>query len=297
MGERRVVMVCSGDGHSLLLTACGRVFTWGFGFRGQLGLSSQFPRPVPTLVETLEDVSAVGVGYNHSLAVRGAAKEVFVWGAGSYGALGLGDASRDCLVPTLVPELRDIAAVDGGYQSSFALGIDGSLVSWGYNGEGQLGHGDRVHRLLPTVVETLGPEAGRRVVDVAAGFYHCLALTTEGSIYSWGNGGHGKLGDGDGTDHDVHVPTRIVDALEGVHKAVRVAAGDYHSMAVTDTGQLLTWGNGGYGRLGHGADDESDKSVPTVVEGVSNVVGVGSGTLASLVSTEGGAVAAWGRGR
>jgi alpha-tubulin suppressor-like RCC1 family protein len=245
------------------------------------------------LVETLEDVSAVGVGWSHSLAVGGAAKEVFVWGLGDNGALGLGEETGEgnCLVPTLVPELRDIAAVDGGYQSSFALGIDGSLVSWGYNSDGQLGHGDGVTRWAPTVVEALGPEAGRRVVDVAAGPAHCLALTVEGSTYSWGWGTFGMLGHGNEADN-IPVPTRI-DAFESVFKAVRVAAGAGHSMAVTDTGQLLTWGRGGDGALGHG-DDESDKNVPTVVEGVGNVVGVAAGVNASLVSTEEGGLKAWG---
>ena len=63
-----------------------------------------------------------------------------------------------------------------------------------------------------------------------------------------------------------------------------VAAGQNHSLAVTDTGALLTWGKGEGGRLGHG-EDQANKLVPTGVEGAEGVVGVAAGVKVSLIST------------
>jgi alpha-tubulin suppressor-like RCC1 family protein len=138
------------------------------------------------------------------------------------------------------------------------------------------------------------------VIDVAAGAGHCLGVTEDGSIFSWGEGGSGRLGHGDRDNR--MVPTRISsNTMEGF-RAVRVAAGIQHSMAVVvatpaaageGTGsRLLTWGGGEGGCLGHG--DEEDKLVPTLVEGVANVVGVAGDDERSLVCTQEGAVMSFG---
>jgi len=61
-----------------------------------------------------------------------------------------------------------------------------------------------------------------------------------------------------------------------------VAAGSYHTMAVTDAGELFTWGDGRFGKLGHG--DDNHKFVPTLVEGLrgQRVVGVAGGLCHTL---------------
>ena len=75
---------------------------------------------------------------------------------------------------------------------------------------------------------------------------------------------------------------------------VQVAAGDYHSMALTATGCLYTWGDGGNGELGHG--DEETLAVPRVVDGIGGVVGMSGGANHSLVITVEGRVLAFGNG-
>ena len=88
------------------------------------------------------------------------------------------------------------------------------------------------------------------------------------------------------------VPTRIEHAVLADVRVVRVAAGEYHSMAVTEGGRLLTWGGNDGGNLGLG--DEEDRVVPTLMEGVEGVVGVAAGTNHSLISLRSGKVMAFG---
>ena len=122
---------------------------------------------------------------------------------------------------------------------------------------------------------------------MAGGFGHTIAVTLEGHVYAWG------WSVATGHDAECLVPTRVAAGLEGL-VVVRVAAGDNHSMAVTQTGQLLTWGYGDGGRLGH--DRNEDEKVPRVVEGAGVVVGAAGGLWHSMAVRESGEVVVFGRG-
>lgn len=77
---------------------------------------------------------------------------------------------------------------------------------------------------------------------------HSLALTTDGKVFSWGEGDDGKLGHFSRWNCD---KPRLIEALKS--KRVRdIACGSSHSAAITSNGDLYTWGLGEYGRLGHG---------------------------------------------
>lgn len=97
-------------------------------------------------------------------------------------------------------------------------------------------------------------------VAVNSGGKHCLALSTDGKVYSWGEGDDGKLGHGNknGCDHP-----QLIDALQG-KEIVDIACGGAHSAAVTAGGEIYTWGKGRYGRLGHG--DSEDQMKPKLVK-------------------------------
>ena len=143
---------------------------------------------------------------------------------------------------------------------------------------------------MPTAISDHLPH---RVVDIAAGHGHSMAATVEGHLYTWGRGGDGRLGHGADTSSRL-VPTRVTGGAledEGV-SVVRVAAGELHSMAVTDSGQLLTWGRGEGGRLGHGNTEQ--RNVPTGVAGLGDAVGIAGGYEHSLVTRRSGAVMTFG---
>merc|ERR1712086_937568 len=84
--------------------------------------------------------------------------------------------------------------VAAGYNHTLCITADGSIFSWGSNDNGQLGVGDTESRHVPTLVTWL---QGKRVVHVAAGQYHTICSTADGSVFTWGGGDNGKLCLGD----------------------------------------------------------------------------------------------------
>ncbi len=95
---------------------------------------------------------------------------------------------------------------------------------------------------------------------VNSGGKHCLALSVDGEVFSWGEGDDGKLGHGTRSPCD---RPRVIEALRGKEVA-DVAAGGAHSACVLASGDLYTWGKGRYGRLGHGDSEDQVIMLNTV---------------------------------
>jgi alpha-tubulin suppressor-like RCC1 family protein len=218
---------------------------------------------------------------------------VYTWGYNVNGQLGLGDHGDGThrLVPTLVDGVNGVVAVAAGDFHSFALSRNGTVMTCGENGEGQLGLGDTAQRDTFTVVPSLSD-----VVDIDAGYNHTIAVTCEGEVWTWGKGrATGQGGDDDETQW--LVPTKVTGGGIDEVAVVQVAAGDYHSMALTATGGLYSWGEGSSGQLGHG--DKENLAVPRVVGGIGGAVGRAGGARHSLVTTAEGCVmvfGGWGSG-
>lgn len=113
-----------------------------------------------------------------------------------------------------------------------ALLSSGRVRCWGGAGVGQRGDGTREGATEPSRVAGIDS-----AVDIALGTHHTCALLRDGEVWCWGYDVQGQLGDG--ADHSV--ATRPVRAA-GVHDAVAIDAGDYHSCALSRAGLLLCWG-------------------------------------------------------
>jgi alpha-tubulin suppressor-like RCC1 family protein len=284
-----VKQVAAGSSHSMVLTNDGDVLTWGYRGNGKLGHGNTDTQLVPKRVGVLTNVKYIAAGGSHSLAV-GEGGVVYTWGFNHFGQLGLGDhgdgTDRD--VPTEVPGVNGVVAVAAGTMHSFALSRDGTVVACGRNCTGQLGLGDTDDRDTFTVVAGL-----RGVVDIDAGGFHSLAVTCEGEVWTWGRGpatGHGV------DDHTTLrlVPTKVTGG--GIEEAmvVQVAAGEFHSLALTATGGLYSWGQGSSGQLGHG--DKENVAKPRVVDGIVGAVGMAGSACHSLAITAEGRVLVFGGG-
>jgi hypothetical protein len=151
-------------------------------------------------------------------------------------------------------------------------------------GEGAaVGHGDRdVTYFVPTPVAAM---AGVRVRRVAAGWYHSLALTWDGRVYSWGGNNYGQLGHGDKLERP---SPALVGELEGVRG---VTAHSNQSLAVTQSGTVFSWGHAVYG--------EEHSARPIIVEGFGEGVRVRrvcAGKSAVFAIGEAGELFSWGQG-
>eukprot|EP00069_Balaena_mysticetus_P000883 bmy_14940T0 len=207
--------------------------------------------------------------------------------------------NSDTLAPQLVQGLASrnivkIAAHSDGHHY-LALAATGEVYSWGCGDGGRLGHGDTVPLEEPKVISAFsGKQAGKHVVHIACGSTYSAAITAEGELYTWGRGNYGRLGHGSSEDEAIPM---LVAGLKGL-KVIDVAcgSGDAQTLAVTENGQVWSWGDGDYGKLGRGGSDGC--KTPKLIEKLQDldVVKVRCGSQFSVALTKDGQVYSWGKG-
>jgi len=219
---------------------------------------------VPRLVVALAGQNVIGAatGLYHT-AVWTEAGELFTFGNGLYGQLGHGGA-RYAPVPRLVGALagKKVVGASTGYFHTAVWTEAGELFTFGLGQFGKLGHGGAEDELVPKLVEAL---AGKKVVGASAGGKHTVVWTEAGELFTFGDGGQGRLGHG-GTQNEL-VP-RLVGALAG-KKVIDAAGGGHHTAVWTEAEELFTFGDGGHGRLGHGGTQ--NELAPRLVEALVEV--------------------------
>ncbi|CAG9575570.1 unnamed protein product [Danaus chrysippus] len=226
LAGERVISIACGSAHSACVTARGHLYTWGLGEYGRLGHGDDNIQLVPKMVEALANYRVIQVACGsrdaQTLALTACGK-VFSWGDGDFGKLGRG-GSDGCAIPMNVERLNSLGVtqVECGAQFSLALTRDGEVWTWGKGDYFRLGHGCDAHVRRPTLVEAL---RGRRVIHVAVGALHCLAVTSENQVWAWGDNDHGQQGNGTTC---VNRRPALVAGVEGVQRA---AAGSSHSAA------------------------------------------------------------------
>jgi Regulator of chromosome condensation (RCC1) repeat len=177
-----------------------------------------------------------------------------------------------------------VTAVAGSGLHTCALTVTGSVLCWGYNGNGELGDGTTTPRPTPVAVSSLSSG----VTAIAVGGAHTCALTRAGAVLCWGINDHGELGDGSTTERLTPV------AVSGLSSGVTaIATGDQHVCALTSAGGVLCWGANVHGALGDGTTTE--RLTPVAVSGLSSgVTAIGAGGLHTCALTSAGGVLCWG---
>ena len=135
------------------------------------------------------------------------------------------------------------------------------------------------------------------MVAIAAGETHCLALTSEGLVYAWGDGSCGQLGNNTITYSQVPVQVDPSGALAGKN-VVAIAAGSGHSLALTADGSVYAWGDNFSGELGNSGTLNSPVPVAVDPFGVlagKSVTAISAGDEDSLALTSDGQAVAWGK--
>ena len=211
-----------------------------------------------------------------------AGKSIVTWGDNHSGQLGDGStvSNRPYIGALSLAGPWHAIAAGGGH--SLALKIDGTVWAWGENGRGQLGIGTTTNANQPFTTQI------DHVVAIAAGGLHSLALKNNGTVWAWGENDDGQLGEG--TNNDAASPVQV-KAFTLV-RAVAIAAGDKHSLAVDGNGEVWAWGKNDFGQLG----DSSivNRSTPVKVKQLTSVTQVAAGATHSLARKSDGSVWAWG---
>ena len=208
------------------------------------GLAELRPSRIP-----LSDVTAATGARTHSLFDSGG--RVYACGDGGDGVLGNGStASSSKPVPvTGLPPAARVTALTSSWEGSGALLSNGVYYDWGYNAAGQLGDGGTADSNVPVPVKL--PAAVRQVSQggSGAGNGQTVAILADGSVWAWGDGTKGQLGDGGTTGSDVPVQVKMPAGVT----FTTVNSGGYSCYAIDGSGRLWAWGGNQNGQLGTGS--------------------------------------------
>jgi alpha-tubulin suppressor-like RCC1 family protein len=263
-GVTNVKQVAAGSGFSALLTFDGRLFTLGNNAHFQPGLSHhRFAAPTQVNLTALHlagddsRIKMVACGNLHVAALTRSGR-VCTFGENQDGELGLGAASEQhyadpqCIPPQHFND-EPIAFVVAGRAKTMAVSARGNVYAWGRDGEGTLGVDDAFTG-RPQQIDRQHFD-DENVSFVALGENHSVALTTTGSVFTWGCYAHFgrlhfQLGRGELDMHGRNRPRKVhAPWLMG---AAFAACGDDHTLVVTADGELWACGLGQHGELGLG---------------------------------------------
>ena len=244
--------------HTAAIKTDGTLWLWGGNSCGQIGDNSYVSRSSPVqTVSAGTDWKQVSVGYCHSGAVKNDGT-LWVWGGGLYGQRG--DDAR-------TPRPSPVQTITGGtnwkqvslgYRHSAATKTDGTLWAWGANFYGKLGNDSVVHASSP--VQTVS--GGTNWKQVVAERNHTIATKTDGTLWLWGYGTYGRLG-----NNCIENRSSPVQTISGGTTWRQFSAGRRHTASIKTDGTLWIWGRGTYGRLGTGNNVDVSSPVQTVSGG------------------------------
>ncbi|XP_036005914.1 serine/threonine-protein kinase Nek8 isoform X1 [Fundulus heteroclitus] len=274
--------VSCGDLFTTCMTDRGIIMTFGSGSNGCLGHGNFNDVTQPKIVEALlgYELVQVSCGASHVVAVTNE-REVFAWGRGDNGRLGLGTQdTHNCPQQVCLPAEFEAQRAVCGVDCSMIISTQGGILACGSNRFNKLGldkitageepdpvdQVEEVHSYTPVQSAPLNTE---RIVYVDIGTAHSVAVTEEGQCYTFGSNQHGQMGCS--SRRSSRVPYMVL----GLKDITSAACGDAFTLAIGAEGEVYTWGKGARGRLGRKEEDcgipkpvQLDESHPFVVTSV-----------------------------
>ena len=176
---------------SVAIKTDGTIWSWGGNTRGELGLNGGGDRSSPVQIGSLTDWASINAGFYHTIALK-IDGTIWSWGENSDdGQLGLGD-EIDRSSPVQIGLLTTWASINAGQYHTIAVKTNGTLWAWGKNAIGELGDGTIVNKSSPIQIGALTDWSS--VID--AGRRQNVAIKTDGTLWAWGEGIQGQLGNG-----------------------------------------------------------------------------------------------------
>lgn len=183
-------------------------------------------------VKSMNNVKAFEGDSSH-YAVLKKDDTLWIWGVNSSGQLGRKTSAYYVEMSDAINALNDVKQVSLGETFSAAVKKDGSLWTWGYNSDGQLGTGNTETSYTPVKIMD-------DVKYISLGDTHSAAIKNDGSLWMWGWNRFGEIGVGinlnDVGEYDVCTPVKVMDDVKSV------CLGNHESAAVKEDGSLWIWG-------------------------------------------------------
>eukprot|EP01083_Nonionella_stella_P076243 207667_1 len=240
--DMHMVHISCGAYHSCAIASNGSLFTWGKNDQGQCGLGSVANKDVmvPTNV-TLDDgngqigkAAYCDSGWEHTLLITRDGI-CMSWGRGYEGhrpVLGHG-TEKPQYAPKRIEALSNVRVVDVacGWDHSLCVADDGTLYTWGDHTNGKLGHAMNSHQNVPKIVNYFS-ENGLKAVFCKGGSNHSAVITSDGSLFMFGNGSDYQLGQGSGHSSQKNIPTKVAK-FDSIAPISKVGLGDKYTMCIT----------------------------------------------------------------
>ena len=269
--------VALGTFHTLAVKTDNTLWAWGYGGFGAVGNNTINNYSSPIQVGTSTTWSKVAAGLQ-SLAIK-TDGTLWAWGWGNGGQLGNNTGTSPTSSPIQVGTDTTWSSVAAGWGTSAAIKTDGTLWTWGWNGNiadgyGKLGDNSIVHRSSP--VQTVA--GGTNWSQVSVGFGHCAAVKTDGSVWTWGLNTYGELGDNTTTKKSSPVQTVAFG-----YNWYRIAAGNGFTAAIKDDSTVWTWGYNVYGALADNTVVNRSSPVQMIMTiGTFGIIAAGSNTAGAI---------------
>ena len=207
--------------------------------------------------------------------------ELYLWGSNNYGQLGNGQATSSTTQNKISSvDGKKIKAVACGDCFTIVLTVDGSLYSCGYNKDGQLGDLTRTDHYTLQKVEL--PD-GIVITDVCCDARTVLALDEDGDVFSWGGGLYGQLGNGrcgtfsfkvSGLVGDIYEVSPTEITFPGEEKIKKISMNCGSCAALTEEGEVYSWGLNASGETGFPVDGTAMKDVRSRPAKLNNSTGL-----------------------
>ncbi len=284
--------VTGGTTHSIALKSDGTVWVWGGNTLGQLGDGTLAMRKTAVQMTGASEVKRIAARTTRSMILK---TDGTVWSTGDflYGQMGNGMVGYSWVALNLSAPTGVTQTATGG-NFSLALKNDGTVWSWGLNINGQLGINSTIDQSTPGMVTTsTGNLSG--ITQIAAGTSHSLAVKNDGTLWSWGIGSGGRLGDG--TSQQRNRPVQVVTASGALTGVTAAAGGDVFSMALKSDGTVWSWGGNANGQLGIGTTTQQTQAVQvlTATGALTNIVQIATGAAHAVALKSDGTVWVWGK--
>lgn len=215
-----------------------KLYSWGKNKNGELGNETiQEKQTIPCACKSTiqlqintNHINSISLGGRHSLLVLN--NKVYSCGSELLGISGINISKKVSSYSNIqFFNEKKIIKLAAAEFHSLALTSDGRIYSWGGNLHSKLGSTSGVTNGIPILVRSL---MKKKIIEIAVGDYHSLALTDHGSLYSWGGGGSsynkGQCCHGDLIDREL--PSKVM-YFSDVY-VTNIICGGYHTIIVTD---------------------------------------------------------------
>lgn len=248
----------NGCEHTLAVTRDGKLFSFGYNYRGQLGLGTTSSESIPRAIKSLfsRKVVYAACSYHHSV-VMCSDGTLFSFGRNDCGQLGHGDTLDKKSPQIITTAPKSVCSISCGQFFTTLVTASGSLYVCGKNDYGQLGFESAEN--IKSFTKLTGSYEVENARQVCCGYYHTLVLSHNGLVVGFGRNDYGQLGIGN-TQLRVY-GCNIINGLRDKN-VISISAGCYHSIAATLNGMLYVFGRNNHGQLGSGDLEERHSPHP-----------------------------------